>query len=99
MGYKVHITEVATGITRESHIKWDWYRDGMSDEFWWTEGNFGCDCNRRMEFRRAGGDPEIEDSPCSPNEGPQAYRVTHAILDDGTRVDIDGEPQPPREVA
>jgi hypothetical protein len=28
--------------------------------FWWTEGNFGCDCNRHLAFEYAFGN-EIED--------------------------------------
>lgn len=31
-----------------------------ADEFWWTEGNMGCDCNRRLCFARAAGEPDCE---------------------------------------
>jgi hypothetical protein len=35
--------------------------------YWWTEGNGGCDCNRRMDFARAGGEePELDS--CSTGE-------------------------------
>lgn len=33
-----------------------------SEVFWWTEGNFSCDCNRELEFDRAlGENPELDD--------------------------------------
>jgi hypothetical protein len=34
---------------------WTW-----SDEYWWTEGNFGCDCNRRLTWARCADPPEDE---------------------------------------
>jgi len=37
-------------------------RDGA--EFYWTEGNMGCDCNRRLEIARARGEPDVEDVAC-----------------------------------
>lgn len=64
MPYKAHILKVSTGETRVRDIDLDW---GDSSEYWWTCGNFGCDCNRELEFRRAGGEPELiepEDTKC-----------------------------------
>jgi len=32
-----------------------------ADEFWWTEGNMGCDCNRALCWTRAHGEPDADD--------------------------------------
>jgi hypothetical protein len=62
MAYKVFITEVSsrqTGVVQEEG-EWE------DNRFWWTEGNFGCDCNRYLEFERAGGgNPELDSAECS----------------------------------
>lgn len=34
------------------------------DEFWWSEGNAGCDCNRSLFFYRAIGEDEPEEPEC-----------------------------------
>ncbi len=40
------------------------YPDGTPNEFLWSDGNYGCDCNRALLFVRCDGedDPDI---PCS----------------------------------
>lgn len=44
-----------------------------SQEFWWTEGNAGCDCNRSLFLNKeyqlglgANNDPESESTDCLP---------------------------------
>lgn len=63
-----------------------------SSVFWWTEGNFGCDCNRGSSFLRAGG-PGPADDPHWNNVdfdcGDTAYSVLYCELADGRRVPID----------
>lgn len=54
MTYVMRLTETASGRSVERE-----YPNGYS-EFWWTDGNFGCDCNRRLEFMRATGASEEE---------------------------------------
>ena len=69
---KITITKKRTGEA----VSYE--EDGMIDDnvkFLWTEGNYGCDCNRGLFFHRAKGLPDT-DNPC--NEG--LYAVT---LDDG----------------
>ena len=39
----------------------------------WSDGNFGCDCNRRFFFSRAGGKDEDGNGECS--EGLYSVRV------------------------
>jgi len=87
--YRVRMVEVATGRDAE----WDGYPwSGNSEglQFYWTEGNFGCDCNRRMDFVRQveGREPEDEPDECPCGHG--GYRVPYLTLEDGTRLEIDG---------
>lgn len=39
----------------------------------WSDGNFGCDCNRRIFFNRTGGKDKGVDGECS--EGLYSVRV------------------------
>ena len=61
---KYAITYTPTGETRiyEDDGDYDW-------EWMWTEGNYGCDCNRFLFFERAGGNnPDLDDCPsCGDN--------------------------------
>lgn len=63
-------------------VKWE---DGS--EYWWTDGNMGCDCNRHLEFNRALGKEPDEDIAC----GSKNYLVTKVIIEDGSVVLIDPE--------
>lgn len=68
-------------------------------EYRWSEGNWSCDCNRSMEFARAGGltedqvDEFVEaefgpdDSHCV---GHGRFRVPHLFLENGKVFTIDG---------
>lgn len=89
MPYEVEIRRNADGVTRRYRMSSDWPSDSDCPEFWWTEGNGGCDCNRALFFKAAGGeDNEDDDTPC----GETLYTVTKAILPDGREIRIDGEP-------
>lgn len=83
MAYIVNIRNNRTGEVRAvpNDMTWD-----ESSHFWWTQGNFGCDCNRAWEFAR-GVDPNATDpgQEC----GNEAFTVTDAILPDGRVVKID----------
>lgn len=65
MNYKVCIVDTATGEERvkEAGVPW-----GEGTIFWWSMGNYACDCNREWEFARAGGMPEKQvmelNGPC-----------------------------------
>lgn len=82
MTYAVLIRRNSDGLVRRREMKWDW-KD--SDYYWWTEGNFGCDCNRHLEFQRAADEDEDGDD-C----GETRYTVLKAILPDNTEIPIDG---------
>lgn len=45
---KVEIQRVADGV-----IRTDVWPNWTYNEFWWTDGNAGCDCNRLLFFERA----------------------------------------------
>jgi len=64
----------ATGEVRE-HETHETMMDGAEDpgDYIWSDGNYGCDCNRRLFFARAAGEEEDWDSGCS--EGLYSVRV------------------------
>jgi hypothetical protein len=81
--YKVVITRTADGEQRtydhgDPHNVWD-----DVTEYMWTEGNYGCDCNRHLFFHRAAGAEADEDCAC----GETAYHA-HALFDDGTTMEF-----------
>jgi hypothetical protein len=67
----LYIRRNSDGAIHKSH-----WQDG--GEFWWTEGNGACDCNRAIAFG------DVEDTTC----GDSRYDLVHA---DGTPF-IDWEP-------
>lgn len=92
MAYTVEIREVATGETVTTQQNLDGvHPSGRDSLFWWTDGNFGCDCNRSMEFWRGKGVTEdevrqrTEGVKCSCGTGIIAYLV-RITLPDGTVV-------------
>lgn len=81
--YKVSIRKNQTGEIRMCEQP---YEFNDASEFWWTEGNMSCDCNRHLEFERAGGfDPGIDSRRCSEN----LYSALYALLPDGTKIKLD----------
>lgn len=77
MTYKVAIQNNETKEIRMHSESNEWVSD-----FWWTEGNGACDCNRRIMFDEAGGDEEDPNNECSDH----LYTVLYADLEDGARV-------------
>lgn len=90
MSYKVAIRDNATGEVRIGAYDFEWFKeDGGTDDFWWTEGNMSCDCNRHLEFLRAGGPGPADDPHWNNVEhacGDGAYSVLYAELPDGKRI-------------
>lgn len=89
MSYQVLIRNNATGEERLYQYDFDW---GDSSLFLWTEGNYGCDCNRSLFFRRAVGEKVgcTESVDC----GETAFSIPYAIMPDGTRIQIDDQEKP-----
>jgi len=77
MGYHVKMKENSTGIIKTIFMDLDW----LPSVYWWTEGNYGCDCNREMVFKD---DHDIETN-CSHDR----YTAIEAILDNGEIVALD----------
>jgi hypothetical protein len=55
---------------------------GEADWFLWDEGNFSCDCNRRILFDRAIG-CESDDAECGEGD----YAVLRFLLSDGRIIE------------
>lgn len=57
----------------------DYVSEADGQHFLWTEGNFGCDCNRGLFFARAVGAPDespLWNVPC----GETRFVVVEAVL-------------------
>ena len=81
-GYDVTIRRNADGQERIIHMDHGW---AGHSHWWWTEGNFSCDCNRHIVFCEAASVSAL-DCPC----GTTAYTAVAAILPDGRRIALDG---------
>ena len=58
--------------------------DAESVEYMWTEGNFGCDCNRLLMLCRALG---VEDEEIACNTGDNVI-VLDKLVVDGEEIDL-----------
>lgn len=59
----VTIRDRRTGVERIYRDIWPYDEEGL--EFMWSEGNYGCDCNRAIFFARAGGESPPDHVGCS----------------------------------
>ena len=84
MMYKVLIRNNETKEERLRFIESDWEDISL---FYWTEGNFGCDCNRALQFASAKNedDEKAWGQPC----GRTKYSVLWAELPSGEKIIID----------
>lgn len=84
MTLRVEICRMADRVVRVYETSFAWDDSGVtgSSSYLWSDGNYGCDCNRALFFARAAGeeDPDDDESPC----GDAAYRVR--ITEDGREV-------------
>jgi hypothetical protein len=92
MIYTATILDTATGERRVTKPQ-EWPDEEGALYWHWTDGNFGCDCNRALEFARAGGATEEqawafekESGAC----GGKRFRVPHLTVD-GKQLDVDRE--------
>lgn len=85
--YLVAIRHNPTGEVRMYRNDMSWEGDEDRDHWMWTEGNYGCDCNRHLFFIRAAGNDEWEDRECGNTE----YSCLYAELPDGRRIVIDSQ--------
>ena len=63
----VHIRHNPTGEVRIAKDHTGWYRNDEFSEFIWSEGNYSCDCNRCLFFKRVK-DEDESDCECGDNE-------------------------------
>lgn len=83
--YDVLIRRNSDRLERVYHMASPWHSSSM---FWWADGNGSCDCNRSLDFDRAGGaDPDVDAVTC----GDEAFTVVKAIFPDGTELAIDSQ--------
>lgn len=80
MTYKVTMRNNETGEVRDFEQDLEWHD---SSHFWWTEGNYGCDCNRYLVWNDY--PDEDDDTPC----GHTLFTVLHATFPDGKVIEID----------
>ncbi len=86
--YKVAIRNTETNEVRVRTY------DGESDKwskarrFLWEEGNFCCDCNRRIEFERAAG-IEIDQDNLECSAEVNIFTIDYVELPDGDRIEIE----------
>ena len=81
--YKVAIKNNETGEVRVSTQNFEFE---AHTEWAWTEGNYGCDCNRHLEFERAiGNTPDFDEAIC----GDDKYSVLYFEIDDGEIINIE----------
>ena len=82
--YKVAIRKNETGEVRVRDMEEMRWAEGS--EYWWSEGNYGCDCNRAREFLRAGGANEYDvarEAPTECSEG--GYSILYFEFPKGVR--------------
>lgn len=78
---EAHIKCKATGEVRIHLFEDGFDSDGLLDSLHlWTDGNYGCDCNRELFFLRAGNE---EDTATDIRCGEERYAV-NLIDPDGT---------------
>jgi hypothetical protein len=81
--YRVLIRNNETGEERLYAETYPWHD---AAQFLWTEGNYGCDCNRAIFFADAGGEGDI-DIDC----GDSRFSALYAEFPNGTRIQLDGQ--------
>lgn len=74
----IALRNTETGEVRkvDPYLKYDGTKEWMNElEWFWTEGNFSCDCNRWMAFEwAADGDPDLDEAEC----GEGRFEITQA---------------------
>lgn len=82
--YKVAIRDNQTGETKVVEQAIEWF---SHSHFFWTDGNFGCDCNRHDVFYGHSEEEDEDEIPC----GHERFTVLYAELPSGERITIDEE--------
>lgn len=80
--YDVVIRRNVDGKVRKHHEDSSWTSD-----FMWTEGNYACDCNRRLFFDRADGVTYVPIDNVACGDG--AYTILKIIFPDGKELQME----------
>lgn len=88
MKYTFVIRHNPTGEVRHYADPFDWDDEEVM-EFAYTDGNYGCDCNRSLFFADANGE---ERSHGNVECGGDVYSIPYATREDGVRIWLDDEP-------
>ena len=78
------VTMRDTETQEERTFSMDGIEWGDGSDFWWSEGNYSCDCNRHLEFQEAKTGVRPMDDNISCNG--ERYTVICIKLEDGTKV-------------
>ena len=65
--YPIAVKDTETGEVRRMDFPLYGHDRGTKPEdnlFWWSEGNFGCDCNRGDVFHDIGGEERDDEAQC-----------------------------------
>jgi hypothetical protein len=76
--YKVLMRDNKTKQEKLVSLNLEWHE---ASKFWWTEGNFACDCNREEVFY----DVENDNTEC----GNSRFIAIYAELETGEKVYLD----------
>jgi hypothetical protein len=83
--YKIAIKNNETKEIRLYICNLEWEEHSA---YMWTDGNYGCDCNRAILFEEAIGN-EIDDSAIDLPCGEERYTCLYAELEDESRIELD----------
>lgn len=76
----VEIKRLADSVIRTYQCDMEWYGEDGASIWQFTEGNFGCDCNRELWFELAVGNSPDSEPQCG--DGAR-FRVVSVKADDG----------------
>lgn len=82
--YTVLIKDNSIGEVRQHEEPSESWDD--LQEFMWSEGNYACDCNREIFFRRVVNESFYD---CELECGDTRFSIDSIILEDGTVLNID----------
>lgn len=81
-GVLVKIKRLADNAIRTYQCDMEWYSEDGASIWQFTEGNFGCDCNRELWFEAADGNHLPVDGKLECGDGAR-FRVVSVNADDG----------------
>ncbi len=92
LSYNVLIYDVQWDEVCPRHFSDSWYGPGEGEdyEFWWSDGNFSCDCNRALQCGYSRG---LDYGEIPTFCGERWYRILSIITSDGEYVYWEEDPR------